>query len=55
MPIAVRVTSQGDLKAWAAKAKQEFAADKSTAPTTVAAAGTPAMTFSPAFRLRRRR
>ncbi len=42
MPIAVRVVSQGDLNAWAAKAKQEFAADKPTAPTTVAAARAPA-------------
>jgi cytochrome c oxidase subunit II len=42
MPIAVHVVSQADFNTWVTKAKQDYAADQPTQPTTVAAAGTPA-------------
>jgi cytochrome c oxidase subunit II len=42
MPIAVHVESQADFNTWVTKAKQQYAAEEPTAPTTVAAAGAPA-------------
>ena len=42
MPIAVRVVSEQEFTAWAAQAKQKFAADAPAPRTTVAAAGVPA-------------
>ncbi|HWX82467.1 MAG TPA: cytochrome c oxidase subunit II [Xanthobacteraceae bacterium] len=39
MPITVRVTDDKDFAAWAAQAKQKYAAGASAPPTTVAAAG----------------
>jgi cytochrome c oxidase subunit II len=42
MPIAVRVVNDSDFTAWAAQAKQKYAAEDSVPPNAVAAAGTPA-------------
>jgi cytochrome c oxidase subunit II len=42
MPIAVRVVNDSDFTAWAAQAKQKYAAEDSVPPNTFAAAGTPA-------------
>jgi cytochrome c oxidase subunit 2 len=42
MPITVRVVNDSDFTAWAAAAKQKYAAEDSVPPNAVAAAGTPA-------------
>ena len=42
MPIAVRVVSDQEFTAWAAQAKQKYAAEQSAPPTAVAAATGPA-------------
>jgi cytochrome c oxidase subunit 2 len=42
MPIAVRVVSEQEFTAWAAQAKQKYAAEESAPPTNVAAATGPA-------------
>jgi cytochrome c oxidase subunit II len=42
MPITVRVVNDSDFAAWAAQAKQKYAAEDSVPPNAVAAAGTPA-------------
>jgi cytochrome c oxidase subunit 2 len=42
MPITVRVVNDSDFTAWAAQAKQKYAAEDSVPPNAVAAAGTPA-------------
>jgi len=39
MPITVRVVSDQEFTAWAAQAKQKFAAEQSGPPTALAAAG----------------
>jgi cytochrome c oxidase subunit II len=42
MPITVRVVNDSDFTAWAAQAKQKYAAEDSVPPNAVAAAGAPA-------------
>ena len=39
MPVTVRVVNDSDFAAWAAQAKQKYAGEENSPPTTVAAAG----------------